>query len=383
MSQLDASLAALRAREPMMHALLERLVNINSHTANVTGVNAAGEALIEALASLPLTLEVEAAPSGAHHLVFATAAAENQPSTLLIGHHDTVFPPGVFEGYTVDGDVARGPGVLDMKGGLAIIVAVLHALRDAGALERLPLRFVCVADEEVGSPSGRKVIEPLVARAREALVFEAGRKGDAVIVARRGSGNALVRAFGKAAHAGNALSEGRSAIWALARFVDLVESARDQIAGSSASVGLIEGGSARNTVPEGATAQLDLRFRNQAGQDAVIALLQHAAQGAETAVAGTRVEVEINVTRKPWMASESSRALAARYGACARAAGLQYVQADVIGGGSDANTVGALGLPAIDGLGPRGAGFHTRDEYIELSSLRMKAEALLRLLLDT
>jgi glutamate carboxypeptidase len=354
-------------------ALLQRLVDVNSHTANVAGVNRVGELILEALRDLRLRVAVEAAPSGAHHLSFWTEAAERAPAVLLIGHHDTVFPPGSFEGYREQGDIARGPGVLDMKGGLAIIIEVLQQLDGLD----LPLRFVSVADEEIGSPSSRALLEGLVPRCRAALVFEAGRAGDAIITARRGSGQAFVQARGKAAHAGNALSEGRSAIWALSRFVDHVSSRQHLVAGASANVGLIRGGSARNTVPADACAELDLRFSDPAGQEQLFALLH---EGAACALEGTRIELELRTSRLPWARSEASAALAASYGQHALAAGLQYSEAGTIGGGSDANTVGALGLPAIDGLGPRGKGFHTHDEYIELSSLPRKADALARFL---
>jgi glutamate carboxypeptidase len=380
-SPLELALASLADRQAALVSLLESLVSVNSYSGHAAGVNAVGNLLIEALAALPLNLTVSSGETGVRHLSFASARAELAPSLLLIGHHDTVFPPGEFEGYTVVGDHAKGPGVLDMKGGLAMIVQVLHALHDAGLLDQLPLRFVSVGDEELGSPTSRAFLEELAGSARAALVFEAGRLGDALITSRRGSGYAKVVAHGKAAHAGNALAEGRSAIWALSKLVDQVSAHNGKIPGSSANVGLIRGGTARNTVPEQALAELDLRFGDEAGQQALAQLLGEAARAAERAVEGTRIEVDMQITRKPWVKTAASSALAARYGAAQRAAGLLASEADLIGGGSDANTVGALGLPAIDGLGPRGSGFHTKHEQIELSSLRPKSEALLRFLI--
>ncbi|MDB4977744.1 MAG: Peptidase [Myxococcaceae bacterium] len=381
MTPLELALNALSARKSALTSLLESLVLVNSYSGNASGVNAVGNLLIEALGSLPLLLTVDTGETGVRHLSFATARAESEPSLLLIGHHDTVFPPGEFEGYTVHGDLAKGPGVLDMKGALALVVQVLHALHEAELLESLPLRFVSVGDEEIGSPGSRALLEELSSQARAALVFEAGRAGDAVITSRRGSGYAKVRARGRAAHAGNALAEGRSAIWALSKFVDQVTTANGSIAGSSVNVGLIRGGTARNTVSEQAEAELDLRFSDSDGQAAVTALLHEAARAAERTIEGTQLEVEVTITRKPWARSEASSALAARYGKAQESAGLSYSEAKLIGGGSDANTVGALGVPAIDGLGPRGSGFHTKSEQIELSSLLPKAEALLRFLL--
>ena len=382
MSALDKALGALATREAALLSLLEALVDVNSYSGHASGVNATGNLIIEALASLPLNLTVEAAETGVRHLSFATARADVEPSLLLIGHHDTVFPPGEFEGYTAHDGIAKGPGVLDMKSGLSMIVQVLHALHAAELLERVPLRFVTVGDEEVGSLTSRPFLESLAKNARAALVFEAGREGDALITSRRGSGFAIVQAHGRAAHAGNALAEGRSAIWALSKFVDRVSMRQVEIAGASANVGLIRGGTSRNTVPDHATAELDLRFSDRTGQQALTALLEETARAVEGEIEGTRIELEVVVSRKPWARIDASARLAARYGAAQVAAGLSYREAPLIGGGSDANTVGALGIPAIDGLGARGAGFHTKSEHVELASLLPKSSALLRFIVQ-
>ena len=382
MSALDEALSALHAHDAATRVLLEQLVRVNSHSGNVVGVNAVGALLAERLHELSPDLTVSTDARGVRHLSFATQAAERDKAVLLIGHHDTVFPPGEFEGFEVRGDLAHGPGVLDMKGGLALIVQVLAALHDVGLLATMPIRFVSVGDEETGSQGSRQLLTRLAETSRCGLVFEAGRAGDAIITARRGSGQARVEARGRAAHAGNALAEGRSAIWALSKFVDRVLAHNGQIAGASVSVGLITGGTARNTVPEHAAAELDLRFSDAAGQRAVAQLLADAAREAAAQVEGTSVRIEPGSARLPWPRNAPSAALCARYAAAARAAGLGDAEAPVIGGGSDANTVGPLGLPTIDGLGPRGRGFHTKDEQVSLASLPMKAEALLRFLLS-
>lgn len=381
MIALAEACAALHEASGAMLPLLERLVRVNSYSRNVQGVNAVGNLLMEALATLPLLPTVDSDERGVRHLSFATESADDAPCLLLIGHHDTVFPPGEFERFAVEGDLVRGPGVLDMKGGLVLIVHVLGTLHALGLLDALPLRFVSVGDEEIGSPASRPLLEALVPRARAALVFEAGRVGDALVTSRRGSGHALVSVAGKAAHAGNARAEGRSAIWALAKYIDRAEALNGTLPGASVNVGLVRGGSARNTVPEQASAELDLRFSDAAGERTLAAALAQIASDVETAIPGTRIAQELVVARKPWERSDASSALAARYGAAQRAAGLAFSEAPRMGGGSDANTVGALGLPAIDGLGPRGANFHTHDEYLELSSLPKKAEALLRFVL--
>src|SRR5262249_28477898 len=150
----------------------------------------------------------------ADHLVATSTwktPSERAP-IALIGHLDTVFPPGTFEGYRRDGDLARGPGVLDMKGGLVVVAWALQAIAEASGLESgPPIRLVVVADEEVGSPEGKGIIEDTIRGAASALVFESGRKADMIITRRKGTGAMTVTAHGKAAHAGNAHKEGANA----------------------------------------------------------------------------------------------------------------------------------------------------------------------------
>jgi glutamate carboxypeptidase len=373
--------ARLRERAPEILALTERMVAINSHTRNAAGVDRVGEVLADSLAggALSLTRLPGGAGLGAH-LAFETPAASKGAPILLIGHHDTVFPPGTFEGFRVANGRAHGPGVLDMKGGLALIACVLSQLDRAGLLAALPLRFISVSDEEIGSPSSQPWLRSLAQGARCALVFEAGRAGDKLITARRGSGHARVTAHGKAAHAGNALADGRNAIWALARFIDHAQQAQNSVPGAALNVGLVSGGSARNSVPDLASCEVDLRFSDAAGEAALRGVLEAACRSADAELPGTRCELVWTTSRKPWSRTAASAALCSEYAGCQRAAGLLAGEADVIGGGSDANTVGALELPTVDGLGPRGTGFHTPEEQIEIDSLALKAEALLRFL---
>jgi glutamate carboxypeptidase len=379
---VERVLASALRRSDETEALVAELTRINSHTRNAAGCDRVADALITALSGLPLTRHERGAPSFGRHLLFETDAAKDAPAFVLVGHHDTVFPDGSFEGFRVVDGVAHGPGVLDMKGGLAMVVTALHALHECGRLARLPLVFVSVSDEEVGSPSSRALFTELATRARAGLVFEAGRAGDAIITSRRGSGHATLRAHGKAAHAGNARADGASAVLALSRAIDGIEGLNEQLSDASASVGLVQGGSARNTVPDSAVAEVDLRFGTPAVQHALIAALEEVALAAAASVRGTRIDVSVHVSRAPWAESAATRALAEEYGACQAAAGLGHGIAPTAGGGSDANTLAALGVPVIDGLGPRGSGFHTHAEQLQLGSLGPKTEALLRFLLS-
>jgi glutamate carboxypeptidase len=375
---------ALAPREPAMLELIERLVVQNSFTENREGGAAVGEAVAAELRSIE-GVSVRAFPSEqfAPHIMATTRAAEASPEgcIAIVGHLDTVFPPGVFEGYHRDGDVARGPGVLDMKGGLVIAIEALRALAGLGALADLPVRFLIVSDEEVGSPEGRPLIQREVKGAAGALVLEAGRKGDAVITARKGTAGLKATAAGRAAHAGNAHASGANAIWALARFIDKAQSLTDYARGITVNIGKISGGQGKNTVPDHAEALIDFRFeRIEDGEATLDALLRAAAASAES-VPGTSVAIVGGVARSPLERTDANVALYREYAACARACGLGDGEAPLLGGGSDASSTAAIGIPSIDGLGPRGSGFHTKEELIEIPTLLPKAEALARFLL--
>ena len=374
---LDSALDAVRARGPEMLALTRSWVEINSYTANIEGVNRVGGLLREAFALPPLTGSVIAGgPEYGDHLVWTTAAPGAR--IVLVGHHDTVFPPGHFVGWKEEGGRATGPGALDMKGGLAIIRTALAALDEVGVLARLPLAVMCVADEEVGSPSSKPHLIELATGAACALVFESGRAQDMIITRRKGVGAMTVTAHGKAAHAGNNHKDGANAIWALSKFVDAAQQLTDYGKGRTVNVGQLTGGTSKNTVPERAEAKLDLRYETVADAEALVANLRAAAEAAQ--IPGVRLEVAGGVNRLPLERTAASAALRDEYAACARAAGLGDGEAPQLGGGSDANTVAPLGVPAIDGLGPRGAGFHTTTEYVELATFVPKCEALVRFL---
>ncbi len=364
-----------------MERVLAELVEINSFTENVEGGRRVAALLEElfAIEGLARTRVPSATGKFADHLVLRSQG-KGDPIALL-GHLDTVFPPGTFEGFRRDGDLARGPGVLDMKGGLVVVAYALRALAQEGGLDSLPpLRVVIVADEEVGSPEGKAVIEDAIAGARSALVFEAGRKNDLIITRRKGTGAVTAIAHGRAAHAGNAHKDGKNAIWALAKFVDRVQSLTDYARGVTVNVGKVTGGSSKNTVPDRAEALLDLRFETTREGEELVLAIRAAAAEAERLVAGTRIEIEGGVARMPLERSDASAALMEAYGAAARATGLSAGEAPLIGGGSDASTSSAMGIASIDGLGPRGVGFHTKDEQIEVRTLVLKAQALARFL---
>lgn len=375
----NGAISWIRSQSDSMESALASLVEVNSFTSNVEGGNKVGALLRGLFERGALRCEAHKSTAFADHLVFRTSAP-GKP-IALVGHLDTVFPPGTFEGYRRDGALARGPGVLDMKGGLLVAGFALLALDQLGVLAKLPVRFVIVGDEEVGSPEGQPLLAKVAGDAACGLVFEAGRTNDAIVTRRKGTGSIVASAKGRAAHAGNLHHQGINAIWALSRFVDRAQALTDYDRGVTVNVGRITGGSSRNTVPDAARAELDIRFCSREDGEALVTALKTAASGAAATLEGATIELSGGISRNPLARSAESERLYAEYAACAGASGLAAPEAPLVGGGSDANTLSALGIPCIDALGPRGSGFHTHEEQIDIATLVPKTEALARFLL--
>jgi glutamate carboxypeptidase len=377
---------------------LARLVDAPSHTYAKHDVEAAALILDEAAAALGLVTTRVPCPEGrfADHRVYATpATGESDVALALVGHVDTVFPRSLdFLRFSREGDLVFGPGSLDMKSGLSEVLFALAALKTAApaAFARLKARFVCVSDEEVGSPSSAlAVYAGLAPRCSSALVFEAGREGDLVVTARKGSALFTVTAHGKAAHAGNKHAEGINAVHALALLVPRIEGLTDYERGITANVGLFSGGTAKNTVPERAECVVDVRFLKSADVPYIKEFFRDLASEPFAKAGGAVVperllqatfEVAGGVSRPPMEATSQTQALRERYERHAAAAGLQGGEASLQGGGSDANLLAAQGVPCIDGLGPYGKHFHQVQEYSSLSSLERRTQALAAFLLE-
>lgn len=359
MSELpDAVVAACHAQTSAMLALIEELVNINSFSHHPEGGTRAARVLERELSAIDgVTVALVESDTFAPHVVAKTEAARSSAAGCvgLVGHHDTVFPPGTFEGFASDGDIARGPGVLDMKSGLVIAVTALRILSEHEVA--VPVRLVSVSDEEIGSPEGASILAGELSQAACALVFEAGRAHDAIITSRKGTGGVRVTA------------RGSQPIASLARFVDRAQRLTDYARGVTVNAGTIRGDEVE------AGALFDLRFVTTADGHALTAELEAIASDLSGDLA-----VEGGVARAPLERTAANVALFEEYARCAALAGLGHGEAALVGGGSDASTTAALGVPSIDGLGPRGSGFHTQDELIEIPTVPQRLEALVRFL---
>jgi glutamate carboxypeptidase len=374
-AKLETATQWLASQQDAMEKLLSELVEASSWTYDKKGVDAASAILRQAM-PLPCT-SIPSTQYGNQN-VFHNALPASQSGTLLIGHIDTVFPKEKFSGYLSDGKLARGPGVLDMKGGLVVMTFALQALKLQGLLDSIPLSCLVVSEEEIGSPESTPLLRSLSKGVKASLVFESGREGDAIITRRKGSGSFTAIAHGRAAHAGNAHQAGANAIWSIARFVDRIQGFTDYQQGTTLNVGKVLGGIGKNTVPDHSEAYVDMRYITLSVAETLRARILAAA--GEVAVSGTHIDVEWGPGRYPMEKTDASEALRAQYAHCQRLSGLGDGECGLIGGGSDAATTAHEGIPSIDGLGPRGKGFHTVEEYVELNSLIPKTQALLRFL---
>ncbi|MEM7153024.1 MAG: M20/M25/M40 family metallo-hydrolase [Myxococcota bacterium] len=395
--------AVAAAFEPEQFPFVRRLVDQPSHTAARDDVEAASRILDEQVAALGMATDITPDPDErfADHRVYRTpATAPDDRSLAVVGHMDTVFPRSMgFLRLSRDdgpdgpetGDIIRGPGSLDMKSGLSVVVFAIAALRrvDPALYEKLRLRFICVSDEEVGSPSSKPLFAELAPRLTGALVFEAGRHEDKIVTCRKGSARFEFEVEGRSAHAGNEHHKGINAIAVLSRLVLKAEAITDYERGVTVNVGIIEGGTAKNTVPDRARCVIDSRFLTVKDAHEVVARMEALAAdpfGDEPDVPerlrDAVVTLKGGIARPPMEPSEGNQALRVRYEAHAAAAGLRIGEAPLQGGGSDANLLAAHGVPSIDGLGPAGKFFHNPREWSSLDSLRRRTQALACLLAE-
>ncbi len=289
-------------------------------------------------------------------------------TVVALAHYDTVFDTGTVAARppTVDGDVVRGPGVFDMKGGLVQLVWALRAL-DALGLARPPVRLVLNGDEEIGSPFSRTILQDASSGAAAVLVLEASVDG-AVKTARKGVGLFRVTASGVEAHAGLEPELGASAVDEIARVVSTLHGGADLARGTSINVGVIRGGSRPNVMAGAATADLDVRVSSTAEQsrvDDLLASLKPHHERASLTVSGGWNRPVMNRTADIAQMYELARAAAQQLGV--------DLQEASVGGASDGNFIAAMGIPVLDGLGAIGAGAHARHEWTSVPGMVERA----------
>jgi glutamate carboxypeptidase len=298
---------------------------------------------------------------------------------LVLAHLDTVHPIGMIEKdlrVRQEGDSVFGPGIYDMKaGGYIAYYALRHLIRQ-GKKTRLPVTFLFIPEEEVGSPTSRACIEEAARGHKYALVMEPGRDGDRVVTSRKGVGRFTLTVKGAASHAGVRHEDGRSAIHEMARQIVRIEAKTDYARGITCNVGLIQGGTGVNVVPAECKAEVDLRVPSQLLAEE----MTHWFLNLEPIGKDVTLTVEGEMNRPPYQKDAGIAALFEKAQAIYREIGKELKDVPLTGGGSDGNFTAALGIPTLDGLGADGKGAHAAYEQIYFSSLLPRTYLCARLL---
>jgi glutamate carboxypeptidase len=295
---------------------------------------------------------------------------------LLGGHMDTVYPPFHFfqEIHEKDTRIWKGPGIADMKGGIAILLTALEAFERSPYAKEIGWEILLTPDEEIGSPGSAYLYEAAARRHQLGLIFEPSFPDGAFVSQRKGSVNCTVIVRGKAAHVGRDFSQGRNAVFALARFIHKLESLLDN-PDLLVNVADIEGKGPVNIVPPLASCRINLRSSNSESLETASKQLIQFAQQSEQE--GIQIEVVQDSFRSPKPYDVETEKLFRAYAHCAEELDIPF-EVRATGGVCDGNILAGAGLPTLDTAGAVGGALHTPDEYLVLSSLieRSKLAAL-------
>jgi glutamate carboxypeptidase len=357
--------------------LLGRLVDTDSGSYDKDGVARAGALIRDHLEARGIPCEEIVQADGSVSIKATVTPRErggDNAHILLLGHRDTVFPRGTAaeRPFRVEGNRAYGPGVADMKAGLVMNAYVLEAVARFGVASRTVVNLI-TSDEEIASPASRPVIEAAARGARAVFNAEPGRPSGALVTGRKGAMFLTVEVTGRAAHSGGAHEQGISAIEELCRKVLDLHALTDYASGTTANVGLIQGGQSVNTVAPLGTAEIDIRFRTipamRAAEAAIAAILGH------SYLAGTTTRITRKVAFLPLEQTAASRAVFEHYVACASELGL-FPGGEYTGGSADSGFTAAVGAPTLCGTGPLGEKAHSPHEVCHLDTLVPRAQAL-------
>lgn len=373
--------------------LLQTWCAINSWTQNRQGLAMMLEAIKEAFACLPFTVEEIDLPTwkqwddkGAvvevelgKALLFRKQTKASK-KVLLGGHMDTVYPPySTFQTTTREGSILKGPGVADMKGGIVTLLLALEAFEHFKEDSDLSWEVLISPDEEVGSPGSRLHWEKAASRAHLGLVFEPSFSDGALVDRRKGSATYTVIVQGKAAHAGRDFHLGISAVKALAEFIVKAYAAAGEYSGMSLNVANVKSSEVLNIVAADSSCRLNMRSFDPLHLQQLQKMLYEIAQKIALQ-AGVRIELLLESDRSPKLFEGKTVNLYKRFEQCAEEMGLK-ISLRPSGGLSDGNILASCHLPTIDSLGVIGGNLHTEDEYMLLDSLPERAQLTTQFLL--
>lgn len=357
--------------------LIREIVEIESPSHDVERSRAVVLWVENEARKIGLDLEIEKIPADGYgeHLIIRAFPGDARP-ILLLGHTDTVHPVGtkLSNPTRIEGDKFYGCGIFDMKANIVLMLEALRFFAETGLKPANPTNIFLSCDEEVGSYTGRPLIEAEAMKAERCLILEPSSVGR-VKTGRKGTGMYTIRARGIPAHAGLEPEKGASAILELARQIDRLNGLNSTELGTTVNICTFTGGTTTNVIPEHAECSVDVRFSTLDEAERIDSVFR----GIQPI--DTRVSLEISggINRPPMERTpevvdlyEKARDLAASFG---------YELGETqVGGASDGNFVAAIGIPVLDGLGIKGDGAHTLHEHILVSDIE-KRTVLITLML--
>ena len=361
-----------------MLVVLQRMVEFESPSDNKAAVDLLGEFLASEFQSLGGAVQFFRQEACGDHLKVEFPGSGGKP-VLLLGHFDTVWPLGTLNTmpFIVGGGRACGPGVYDMKAGILMMMFALRALRSAGRNDSSrPITVLLDTDEEVGSTTGRPIVEATARECEAVLVLEPSQslKGQ-LKTARKGVGDYTIRVRGRASHAGVDFEKGHSAVIELSRQILEIAKFTDLARGITVNPGVVHGGTRTNVVAAEAVAEIDIRIARAA--DA--AELEQKFAALRPVDPDCSLEITGGLNRPPMERTDGTVRLFRLAQEQATSMGMVLGEAST-GGGSDGNFTSAMGIPTLDGLGAVGEGAHATNESIILEELPRRTALLAALI---
>jgi glutamate carboxypeptidase len=341
---------------------LKDLVETESPSDNKIAVDRLGGYLAQEFERLGGLVTVHRAEDFGNHLQVDFPGSAGQKPVMLLGHFDTVWSLGTLANmpFRIADDRVYGPGVLDMKAGIVMLLYALRALRELEVKDHRPVTVLLDTDEEVGSESSRPVIENIAKRCEAVLVLEPAQGPQGFLkTSRKGVGSYNICVHGQASHAGVDFEKGHSAIVELSRQILEVAKFTDLGRGITVNPGVIWGGTRSNVVAAEASVDVDIRIARaaEAGE------LEQKFSALRSFDPHCRVEITGGLNRPPMERTPGTVRLMETAQGLAQALGMVLGES-ATGGGSDGNFTSALGIPTLDGLGAVGEGAHAAHESI-------------------
>lgn len=369
--------AAAQAAQPAVIETLQKLVMMESGSANLAGISKVADFAESRLQAMGARTERIKAADSERVMVKGVFTGTGKLTALLIAHMDTVYADGILttEPYRLDGNRLYGPGIADDKGGIAVVLHSLALLNQVGWRDYATITVLFNADEEIGSASSGETLAALGAVHDVVLSYEpspakAMAQVEAVLLGAAGTATATLEVKGRASHAGAAPEQGRNALIELSHQMLATQDIAKDIPGAQLNWTYSQGGLVRNQIPERAHAFADVRLLQPGAAEKLRAALEAKVKESKR-VPDTEVTVKLDMGRPPYLAGERGLALAKRAQSIyAELDGRKLQLIPSTGGGTDAGFAGSSGKPVVlESLGLAGWGYHAKSEYIEIDSI--------------